>query len=158
MSQLRVEELKSDRLRGELLDADDRKAKRLQQQLDESTVKAMVLGEQIAEQASMEAALWAELWSTPQAAMWEKFGWSREVAAYVRLTIRGELGDLDAGKEARQWSDRLGLNPLAMLRLRWEIERTDEAEQRGRQRRGAQPAPARKQAAADPRSVLRAVK
>ena len=41
---------------------------------------------------------------------------------YVRLKILAECGDLEAGKEARQWSDRLGLNPLAMLRLRWEID------------------------------------
>ena len=29
--------------------------------------------------------------------------------------------DLDHAKEARQWSDRLGLNPSAMLRNRWRI-------------------------------------
>lgn len=153
--QLRTEELRGDRLRGSLLDeVDARKAARLQQQLDESTVKAMVLEEAVAEQSAMELALWEDLWRTPQAAKWE---WPRDVAQYVRLTVRDELaGDLDAGKEARQWSDRLGLNPMAMLRLRWEYERTDEAETRGRQRR-ERPTPA-KAAGADPRQVLRAVK
>jgi hypothetical protein len=91
--------------------------------------------------------------------MWSELAWSREVAQYVRLKIQGELGNLDAAKEARQWSDRLGLNPLAMLRLRWEIERTEDAEQRGAKRRGPakpqgspQPAPG-----ADPRSMFRVV-
>lgn len=80
-----------------------------------------------AEWALIEAAgeverdLWSELWSTPQAVAWEKLRWTREVALYARLQIRGELGDLDAGKEARQWSDRLGLNPASLLRLRWRI-------------------------------------
>jgi hypothetical protein len=69
-----------------------------------------------------ERALWAELWKTPQATQWEKLRWDREVAQYVRWKCRGEAGDLDAAKEARQLADRLGLNPLAMLRLRWEVE------------------------------------
>lgn len=71
--------------------------------------------------AETEGDFWAELWSTPQAVVWEKLRWTREVAMYARLQIMAELGDLDAGKEARQWSDRLGLNPAAMLRLRWRI-------------------------------------
>jgi hypothetical protein len=114
---------------------------------------------QLQQLVRMERKLWAELWKTPQAAMWEQLAWSREVAQYVRFKIRGESGDLDAAKEARQWSDRLGLNPLAMLRLRWEIERTEDAEQRGRKRRGApEPGkPAPKKPAADPRGFLSVV-
>lgn len=42
----------------------------------------------------------------------------------------GELGELDAAKEARMWSDRLGLTPLAMLRLRWEVSHDEVAERR----------------------------
>ncbi len=100
--------------------------------------------------------MWAELWKTPQAEMWEQLCWGREVAQYVRWKVRGELGDLDAAKEARQWSDRLGLNPLALLRLRWEIERSEEAQAKGNRRRSQSLATA-PAAGGDPRSVLRAV-
>lgn len=71
--------------------------------------------------AKHEKKLWVELWKTPQATQWEKLGWVREVALYVRHTVKAEAGSLDDAKEARQRSDRLGLTPLAMLRLRWEI-------------------------------------
>lgn len=71
--------------------------------------------------AGMEADLWSSIWTTPQSVVWESLRWTREVAIYVRWQVLGELGDLDAAKEARQWSDRLGLNPAAMLRNRWKI-------------------------------------
>jgi hypothetical protein len=72
--------------------------------------------------ADMEAHLWRDLWRTPQAVAWERLRWTREVGLYVRWQVHAELGDLEAAKEARQWSDRLGLNPTAMLRNRWRIE------------------------------------
>lgn len=75
----------------------------------------------------MEAELWKALWSTPQAVAWDQLRWTREVALYARLQVKAELGDLDAGKEARQWSDRLGLNPTALLRNRWKIDGVAEA-------------------------------
>jgi hypothetical protein len=68
-----------------------------------------------------ELELWRELWQLPQAVQWERLAWLREVAQYVRWKVLGESGDLDAAKEARQLADRLGLTPLSMLRLRWEI-------------------------------------
>ncbi len=71
--------------------------------------------------AKNEKKLWADLWKTPQATQWAKLGWTREVAQYVRHKVKGEGGSLDDAKEARQLSDRLGLSPLALLRLRWEI-------------------------------------
>ena len=71
--------------------------------------------------AELELELWRDLWATPQAVQWDRLGWVREVAQYVRWKVAAELGDLNASKEARQLSDRLGLTPLAMLRLRWEI-------------------------------------
>lgn len=77
-----------------------------------------------------ETALWRELWSTPQAVAWERLRWTREVGQYVRWKVRAEQGDLDAAKEARQLGDRLGLTPLSLLRLRWEITEDEVAEQR----------------------------
>lgn len=129
---------------------------RLKRELAQALREGAVLEAQLAAQRKAEIELWAELWKTPQAVMWEQLAWSREVAQYVRWKVRGEMGDLDAAKEARQWSDRLGLNPLALLRLRWEIERAEEAEDKGTRRRAAtKPQP--KKRGADPRAVLHAV-
>jgi hypothetical protein len=76
------------------------------------------------------AALWAQLWATPQATAWEALGWVRTVARYTKLVLASERpkapGYLLA--EVRQLEDRLGLNPMAMRRLMWEIESTPAAE------------------------------
>jgi hypothetical protein len=53
------------------------------------------------------------------------------VAQYVRHKVLGELGDINDAKEARQWSDRLGLSPMSMLRLRWGIDAPDAAAEPG---------------------------
>ena len=78
--------------------------------------------------------LWGELWRTPQAAAWVRMGAgvARVVARYVILQ-RGRLNEKTLA-ELRQLEDRLGLNPLAMLRLRWEIAR-DEVDTRRRRAR-----------------------
>jgi hypothetical protein len=60
-------------------------------------------------------------------------GWTHDVALYVRQLVAAEGGDLKAAGESRQWSDRLGLNPAAMLRNRWKIA-TDETRARREQR------------------------
>lgn len=72
-----------------------------------------------------EREIWAALWKTPQATQWEKRGWFREVGLYARHQAKAEAGSLDDSKEARQREDRLGLNDMSMLRLRWVI--VDEA-------------------------------
>ncbi|MER8083835.1 hypothetical protein ABTZ57_01400 [Streptomyces sp. NPDC094048] len=92
-----------------------------QRKADATRTEATILAAQLEAQQRVEAELWTELWATPQAVQWERLGWTREVAQYVRWKCRAESGDLDAGKEARQLGDRLGLTPLAMLRLRWEV-------------------------------------
>ncbi|MFJ2174342.1 hypothetical protein ACIOHE_15690 [Streptomyces sp. NPDC087851] len=92
-----------------------------QKKADTARAQATILTAQLDAQQSVEAELWVELWATPQAVEWERSGWTREVAQYVRWKGRAEAGDLDAGKEARQLGDRLGLTPLSMLRLRWEV-------------------------------------
>ena len=70
-----------------------------------------------------ERKLWVELWGTPQAAAWHAANlWPNDVALYVRLSLAAEDGDLKAASEARQWSDRLGLNLDAMERKRWRVE------------------------------------
>lgn len=75
--------------------------------------------------------LWASVWKTPQAAAWERLGWTRAVARYVRVVLAAEEGlDVRLLAEARQMEDRLGLSPMAMLRLRWEVAADEVAEQR----------------------------
>lgn len=73
---------------------------------------------------------WAKVWRLPQAAAWAINGSGYDVALYVRCLVKGEFGDLDSVKEARMWSDRLGLNPAAMLKNRWRVRGDEVAEQR----------------------------
>lgn len=80
-----------------------------------------------------EPQTWVDLWATPQAAAWERLGWTRVVARYVHiLTLCGNPESMTAALlgEARQMEDRLGLTPMSMLRLRWEIAADEVAEQR----------------------------
>ncbi|MFC8429904.1 hypothetical protein [Streptomyces sp. NPDC057253] len=122
---------KAERLRYQLDEAEPgpRRA-RLERQVDELDIEVETIALQLAEQRKLERALWRELWKTPQACAWERLGWTRDVAQYVRWKVLAELGSLEAAKEARQLSDRIGLTPLAMLRLRWEIAADEVAEQR----------------------------
>lgn len=83
-----------------------------------------------AAQAEGESEVWESLWASPQAVAWESLAVStRDVATYVRFSVLGETSK-DAANEARQWSDRLGLNPAAMLRNRWRIKADELEEQR----------------------------
>jgi hypothetical protein len=149
-------EAKVEELQEQLRDCQPRSRAKLERSLEASLNQSAVLGAELSAQRKMETALWADLWKTPQAAQWEELGWHRDVAQYVRHKVRGEMGSLDDAKEARQWSDRLGLNPLAMLRLRWETERVEDAEDKGRRRRAATKPAAKKTAKKpkDPRLTL----
>lgn len=66
---------------------------------------------------------WRDAWGTPQATEWERLGWHRLIARYVRVLVESEQPDAAAATrgEVRQLEDRLGLSPMAMLRLRWTI-------------------------------------
>lgn len=79
-----------------------------------------------------ERAVWAELWATPQAVMWERLGWIRVVARYVRLVVEAEKrkAQVTLAGEVRQLEDRLGLTPMSMKRLEWEIVTDEVAEHR----------------------------
>ena len=97
----------------------------------DATMEQLSIAEaQLAAQRELESTLWADLWRLPQAVEWERMAWLRDVAQYVRFKVLGELGDLDGAKEARMWSDRLGLTPLAMLRLRWRVAEDELAQKR----------------------------
>ena len=87
-----------------------------------------------------EPAIWAEIWATPQAAAWERLGWTRVVARYCRIVAAAEHPDATAAimAQASTLEDRLGLTPMSILRLRWEIASDEVAE-----RREKTPAPAK---------------
>lgn len=81
------------------------------------------------------ATAWAELWATPQAVMWQRLGWTREVARYCRLLVRAEQPSSTAAvhAQATALADRLGLTPKAMRLLLWEIVPDELAEVRAEQ-------------------------
>lgn len=153
-------ELSRDRiaaLQVELADCEDGRTKgRLRRELSKHELLAAQLQLQIEQATDAEVALWAQLWATPQAVIWEESHAHREVAQYVRWKVRAEQGDLRAASEARQLSDRLGLNPLALLRLRAEVEHAEEAEDRGARRRESR-AQKKPGGDADPRAGLHVV-
>ena len=69
--------------------------------------------------------LWLSIWRTPQAAMWANSGVDRVVARYVVAVTRAEDPETTNGKlleESRHLEDRLGLSPMAMKRLQWELD------------------------------------
>lgn len=82
-----------------------------------------------------ELGIWAELWATPQAVAWAELGWIRTVARYVRLLYEAEKPGAGAAvnAEVRQLEDRLGLTPMSMRRLQWEIA-ADEVDEKREQR------------------------
>lgn len=92
--------------------------------------------------SAAELALWQELWTYPQAVQWETDRAHRSVAMYVRWQVKAENGHLEPAKEARMWSDRLGLSSMAMQRLKLEVERAGAAATEGGRRRGNTPPPA----------------
>jgi hypothetical protein len=98
--------------------------------LEQAEERLAILQRQLAEQKRLEEEVWTDLWATPQAVAWERLGWLRDVAQYARHKVLAELGELDSAKEARQWSDRLGLSPMALLRLRWQVAADEVAEKR----------------------------
>jgi hypothetical protein len=123
----KVERLQEERQ--DLLDTGDSTGN-VERKIDTALERLSIVEAQLAAQKELEDTLWADLWKLPQAVEWERLGWLRDVAQYARFKVMGELGELDAAKEARMWSDRLGLTPLAMLRLRWEVSHDEVAERR----------------------------
>ncbi|MCF2130124.1 hypothetical protein L1I79_27380 [Strepomyces sp. STD 3.1] len=148
---------KADELELALLEPDlkGRAKAAAEKKADAAREAALILTKQLEAQQQLEGELWRDLWKTPQAVMWQQMQWTREVAQYVRWKSRAEAGDLDAAKEARQLADRLGLSPLAMLRLRWKIADPDDVKAAPAARRRA--AGNRRQRPDDPRATLHVV-
>lgn len=74
---------------------------------------------------------WADLWKKPQATQWTQDGSTLHVLAALYddlIANRAEAAKVSA--EMRQHEDRHGLNPKAMLQLRWRVTAADEGESR----------------------------
>jgi hypothetical protein len=87
----------------------------------------------LAGEASVDEELaWAQLWATPQAVMWQRFGWTRTVARYCRVMVECEKPDSTAAllAQATALEDRLGLTPKAMRLLLWQVAADEVAEKR----------------------------
>lgn len=76
------------------------------------------------------ASVWERLWRKPQAAAWVDLGYEFTVARLALLMVQAvKPGVLPAIlSEVRQIEDRLGLNPAAMQRLRWEVDGGEQAD------------------------------
>lgn len=120
-----------DELEFKASDAPPAERKKLEARLEKLYLDLRILDRKLELQLKVEKKFWAEMWRTPQAVAWDRLGWNRDVAQYVRHKVRGELGELKDAQEARQWSDRLGLNPASLLRLRWRIAPDALAARRG---------------------------
>src|SRR5687768_527177 len=68
-----------------------------------------------------EKSLWGYLWRLPQAVAWESLRCERVVARYCRMCIRAESPEAarSDSSEVRQLEEKLGLTPMALLKLRW---------------------------------------
>ena len=69
-----------------------------------------------------ERELWLSLWRTPQASQWVRGQYERVVARYCMIVALSEVEPTAAILgEVRQMEDRLGLSPMSLKRLQWEI-------------------------------------
>lgn len=101
-------------------------------------------------------AWWADLWASPMA---PEYDHSDIHGLFMLATLVNgfwESPSKELAAEIRLQRQAYGLSPIDRRRLQWEIERTDEAQARGRKRRATPAKPT--EPAADPRAVLRAVK
>jgi hypothetical protein len=82
----------------------------------------------LSEASPEELEIWSSLWRTPQSAVWPP-GWTRTQARLARMLAEAEEGGSRASllSEVRQLEAALGLSPVSMARLHWQIEPTEPA-------------------------------
>lgn len=105
----------------------------------------------------MAVSWWADVWASPMAPEYDE---SDIHGLYVLAALVNHFWyqpRQDLAAEIRLQRQCFGLTPIDRRRLQWEIERTDEALEKGTQRRAKATQAKAPTAAADPRSVLRSV-
>ncbi|MDT0305076.1 phage terminase small subunit [Streptomonospora wellingtoniae] len=106
-------------------------------------------------------AWWADVWSSPMAP--EFIDGHADIHGLYMLALLVDdfwrTGSRELAAEIRLQRTAFGLTPIDRRRLQWEIERTEEAQDRGNRRRGTPPAGGTdgQEPPEDPRSVLYAV-
>lgn len=103
---------------------------------------------------------WRDIWASPMAPEYDD---SDRHGLFALAALVDDFWTADTARERAMLAAEIrlqrqcfGLTPIDRRRLQWEIERTDEAQDRGRRRRATDvpPAPA---GGADPRHALRVV-
>jgi hypothetical protein len=109
----------------------------------------------------MTAAWWRDVWASPMA---PEFDDSDKHGLFALAVLVDDFWSADSptmrrdlAAEIRQQSQRFGLSPIDRRRLQWEIERTEEAQDRGERRRTRAAEASSRSAGGDPRAVLRAL-
>jgi hypothetical protein len=121
------------------------------------SVKAPVLPDRVWH--PMTEAWWGDIWSSPMAPEFDDsdrhglFALAMLVDDFWLADTTRERRELAA--EIRQQGQRFGLSPIDRRRLQWEIERSDEAQDRGQRRRASREAEVPKRPGKDPRSMLK---
>lgn len=107
---------------------------------------------------AMTVAWWADLWDSPMAPEFDRSDLTGLVALAVLTDdfwmAESAADRLKLAAELRQQGQRFGLSPIDRRRLQWEIERTEEALDKGDRRRSSRDRPA---TTGDPRATLRAL-
>ena len=74
---------------------------------------------------------WQYLWKLPQAVAWEQFHLQRVVARYCLILCYAEASMVPAIHTIVQsMEDRLGMNAMSMMRLRWTVATNEVDEKR----------------------------
>lgn len=103
---------------------------------------------------------WRDLWASPMAPEYDD---SDRHGLFALAALKNDFWTAESPKdrkeaaaEIRLQEQRFGLSPIDRRRLQWEIERTEEAQDRGQKRRKSV-APKPRDEGGDPRAVLKMV-
>lgn len=106
-------------------------------------------------------AWWSDVWASPMAPEYDE---SDRHGLYALAALVDDFWTADTARERAALAAEIrlqrqcfGLTPIDRRRLQWEIERTDEAQAKGTQRRAAAKEAKAPTKATDPRAVLRSV-
>lgn len=133
---------------------------------NQSTTRATLVADHDVEAPKLPTRLWHEqtrawwrdVWSSPMAPEYDD---SDKHGLFALAVLVDDFWHCDEAKlrkeiasEIRQQRQCFGLTPIDRRRLQWEIERTEDAQDRGRKRR---PSPPVSEQQGDPFAALRAV-
>ncbi len=109
----------------------------------------------------MTLAWWRDLWASPMAPEYDE---SDRHGLFKLAMLQNDFWTAATAKERKEASaeirlqeQRFGLSPIDRRRLQWEIEKTQEAVEKGEKRRTTAKANASDKPKGDPRAVLRAL-